>query len=457
MKHIATLFLLLSCGFAHAQALYDNFENVRENSYGFNIPFPEQQGNGIGGTTWPGWSGVLIQYAVNPFPDGTNDSPLVMEYTRNPSEAFDVIIVPTGPLADLSDYVSGVKEFQMTVWSPIPGTVWQVTLESEQYAQDAPYPNGRHSEYQATSTLGSQWETLTFTLTGEPWQEAANNSWWPNAAAAHNGADRYVILINPGVQGSDTYYLDNIEGPERVEGECTEDANPWIINDGDCQQNSFIPNYMDGRLSLVQDPDDSQDDHCLEYARNGGATDDVIVGNFGGALDFQENPMMSISVYDLAAPSTVFISLQDEFGTELGSLSANTTASNQWETFTADLSALSNFPNVTNFVILVDAGNPVAKTVYFDDWRFENETSVGEVAELEGRVFPNPVQDVLTLETPGGTGNWQLMDATGRVVRTFQGNVAQRTEIDVQDLVPGTYTLHIALDGRVMNSAVIKH
>ena len=75
-----------------AQMLYDNADDVRQVTYGFNVPFLQQLGNGTGGTQWPGWHGTLIEYAANPFPDAVNGSAQCLAYLRNPGELTLVML-----------------------------------------------------------------------------------------------------------------------------------------------------------------------------------------------------------------------------------------------------------------------------------------------------------------------------------------------------------------------------
>ncbi|NQX92371.1 MAG: hypothetical protein HRT74_09685, partial [Flavobacteriales bacterium] len=72
MKVFFSLVTAMIVTFGYAQSTYDNFDDVRSVTYGLNVPFPEQQNNGIGGTEWPGWHGTLVQQAENPDITGIN-------------------------------------------------------------------------------------------------------------------------------------------------------------------------------------------------------------------------------------------------------------------------------------------------------------------------------------------------------------------------------------------------
>jgi hypothetical protein len=82
MKNV---YVLLVCLFAFtglsAQTTWDNFEDIRKGTYGFI-------------------NGTFIPYTGNPDATGVNTSDVVAEYSRNPAEAFDVLIVDAA-MADL--------------------------------------------------------------------------------------------------------------------------------------------------------------------------------------------------------------------------------------------------------------------------------------------------------------------------------------------------------------------
>ena len=441
-------------GELNAQALYDSYDDVRTVTYGLDIPFPDQLQNGIGGTEWPGWHGTLLQYYLNPAPDDVNSSAMCAQYSRNPAEIYDVILVNCGQLADLAPYLAGEKQMSMKIFSPVPGITVQISLQNAELSLGG-YPAGRHSEYQAVTTTGGQWETLTFALTNQPWQDGANAGWWPDAEAANNDVDQMVILFNPGVNISETYYIDDLFGPERLIEPCTEvNFDPQILMDADCENNGWYMEYYDGRMSIFPDPALDQDDHCIEYARNGGAPDDVIVGNFNGALNIPPLTTLSIDVFDPAAPSQVLFSIQDAFGLELQLFEFTTTLSLQWETLTMDLTALEGVPNATDFVILIEPGQELAETFYLDNMVLETEVAVNEVDRANIAVYPNPSSGHFRVTGVEGMQQWQLFTATGALLES--GNLSS-SDLIIEVAAAGVYQLVIdGENGRVTRQLVVR-
>jgi len=452
--------ILASCLFAVAQTassqvMYDTFDDVRNVTYGLDVPFPDQLQNGIGGTVWPGWHGTFIQYIENPGANGVNSSDMCAQYTRNASETYDVILINCGELADLSGHLSGANQMTMDVFAPVPGITIQISLQNELLALGG-YPQGRHSEYQAVTTTGGQWETLTFTLTGQPWIDPSNSGWWPDANTANNDVNQMVLLFNPGVNINENYYFDNLSGPARVNEACAEvNTDSEMLMDADCENDRFDVEYKDGRLSIFPNPDQVIGGNVLEYARNGGATDDVIVGDFNGALNILPLTTLSFDFYDPNAPTNIVFSIQDNFGLELGLFNLASTASNTWETLTMDLAALTGLPNATNFVLLIAPGEPLAETFYIDNLKLVTEVSVTEKSDFTFNAYPNPATTAMqvTWDTAGSVEYLEVIDLSGRIVQT-QATQGLNSAV-VEGLASGVYVLRLTAGDKVAHKQVV--
>ena len=448
--------LMVAPFFSNAQSVYDTFDDVRTVNYGLDIPFSDQIGNGIGGTEWPGWHGTFIQYDLNPGPDDVNDSPMCAQYVRNASEFYDVILVHPGLMADVGDYVSGAKTMSFDVFSPLPGITVQITLENELLAMGG-YPEGRHSEYTAVTTTGGEWETLEFTLSGQPWTEGANAGWWPTAAEAHVACDQMVILYAPASNSADVYYMDNLNGPERVDEPCADvNTDEIVLMDADCENDRFIKEYCDGRLSIFPDPLNAEN-NVLEYARNGGAADDVIVGNFNGALEIGVNAEMRIDLLDLAPPSSLVFSIQDAFGTELAQFNLTSTLASEWQTLTMDLAALEGLPNATNFVMLFEPGQLVVESYYIDNLVIESVMSVEDEGVASITVYPNPSNGLLNLVNEGVSkiANLEVLNLAGQIVYSSS---KLTNSVDLSFLSEGVYFVKIQTEsGAIATERVLIH
>ena len=243
------LFLCLVGSTISAQQIWDNFEDIRQGTYDFI-------------------SGTLIPYSENPDKTGANTSLVAASYTRNASEAFDVILLDA-PVADLSDYISGAKQMSIAVYSPAAGKTVQITLENSATAEPQNFPVGRHSIYQTTTTVANSWEVLTFSLTEQP-----------DMSVGNDGVNRLVLLFDPGNAAGDTYIFDDLNGPELADDPCDgATANPMILEDFECNQNlRYIFSHSGVNFRRVDNPDQNGNtsDKVATYTRNGGEMVDVI-------------------------------------------------------------------------------------------------------------------------------------------------------------------------------------
>jgi hypothetical protein len=395
MKNV---YVLLVCLFAFtglsAQTTWDNFEDIRKGTYGFI-------------------NGTFIPYTGNPDATGVNTSDVVAEYSRNPAEAFDVLIVDAA-MADLTDYVAGTKQISMDVWSPAAGTTIQITLENSTLAQPANFPTGRHSVYLATTSSAMAWETITFTFDNQP-----------DAGVAMDNVDRLVLLFAPNTNTGDTYYWDNLNGPELANDPCDgvmED--PTILNDFECNQSvNFTFSHSGPNFRRVANPDmnGNESAYVASYTRNGGEENDVIIGNFQGSnLDITTNNELTIDVWDPNAPTTVTLSLQTSSNDVILAIDATTTTSSTWETLTFDASSVADDPNVGQFVILFDPGNFTSDNYFWDNFQAGPSTNVNEVAALSTlEVMPNPATDWITFNytlEEAADIELSVRDLTGKVI-----------------------------------------
>lgn len=96
----------------------------------------------------------------------------------------------------------------------------------------------------------------------------------------------------------------------------------------------------------------------------------------------------------------------------------------------------------------------VTVPVYANDSVF---TNVQDPSSLTTEIYPNPVQSVLTVQLNSGTKNYQikLLDLTGRVLQSKVALNTQSIELDLSDLAPGNYILHI--ENKETGNAVYKY
>ncbi|NEN22706.1 T9SS type A sorting domain-containing protein [Cryomorpha ignava] len=419
----------------NGQQTWDNFEDIRQTNYGFI-------------------NGTFIPYNENPDPAGINTSLVAAKYTRNASETFDVLIL-NRVMANVTDYATGSKTMSMDIWSPAVGTTVQITLENTSLAMN-PYPTGRHSEYQAVTTVAEQWETLEFSLTGTP-----------DANVAPTILNQLVLLFAPNTNTNDTYYWDNLQGPEFAVDACEGIApNANILNDFECHQNVnyiFSHSGINFQRILNPDSDGNPSSHVARYVRNGGEENDVIIGRFDGALGLSANSAMSLDVWDPNAPTTVIVSLQNNAGNVILAMSAETSVSSTWQTLSYDPSEVFEATDITQFVVLFDPGASTSDEYYFDNFNATNTTAIDELeAVVSFKAYPNPSNGATTFEYElKNSANviYDIMDITGKVVEQnnlgIQAAGSNQVLWNANDYSNGIYFYNFRIDGQIASGKIV--
>jgi hypothetical protein len=154
-------------------------------------------------------TGVLDSLAKNPAPDTVNPSSHCALYVRNASKKFDNIkMALNGRLADVSLYATylGIPpQLKMKVYTTAPaGTLVEILLGNSKGNND--YPAGTNSQYQAYTTKSGQWEELSFKFSQIP----------EGSETPTTNVNQLTLLFNPNTMSSDTFYFDEIRGPEII-------------------------------------------------------------------------------------------------------------------------------------------------------------------------------------------------------------------------------------------------
>jgi len=438
MKKIYLSFslILLAALSISAQTTWDNFEDSRKGTYGFI-------------------SGTFIPYGENPAPGGSNNSLVVATYSRNPAETFDVIVLDEA-MADLTDYRTGTKTMSMDVWSPVAGTTVQITLENSVLALPDNYPTGRHSFYLATTTVAQGWETITFSFVEQP-----------DATVADTDVDRMVLLFAPNTNTSETYFWDNLAGPELANDPC--DGAPDvadIFNDFECNQNinfTFSHSGVNFRRVLNPDTNGNDSEYTATYTRNSGELIDVIVGRFDGNLSIDATNTITMDVWDPTAPTPVLVSLQNEAGEVILEMTQNTTASSSWETLTFDPTPVADATDISRFAILFDPNTETSDQYYWDNFRLRSTTAITDLADVTAfQATPNPSQGETvfqyTLEN-AAIVNLSVFDMNGklvdRIVSENQTAGTHQTTWIANDLPNGIYFYNLLINGATASGKIV--
>ncbi|GEM_PF-1148380 len=348
MKLIFTSLLLCLIAFtSFGQATWENFDDPAQVSYFFV-------------------NGGLNQGFENPTTDGINSSALCGEYVRS-NQQFDVIVIePNGieAVEDVNPYVEGTKTLSMKVLSPAPGITVQITLENSILAA-APYPAGRHSEYFATTTTSGEWEELTF--------EFAN---LPDVSMTGTEIDRLVILFAPGTLVPQTFLWDDLMGPDFSDPCAGVEQDLSILEDFECQRNVTYEFANGDLLTGFENPDMTgvnTSATCAQFTKFPPPTDDgAFGGDFEGTFTSLDYSTVSIDLYSTEVLNFLVI-FQNSSEANLIEQTFTTSGAGVWETFSADLSAISPSEEFDRVVLLLNPGSPNADVILLDNLKLSND------------------------------------------------------------------------------------
>ena len=434
MKTKALLFLILTLPlFSNSQVLWDDFEQTRVGYYDF-----------VHG-------GMTTRFPNPDLLSTVNNSNLCAQYVRNPGELWDVlVIIANGSINDVSDYVSGSKTMSIDVFSPASGIPIQITLEDSSIAGATNYPDGRHSIYLGVTTLSNEWETIELTFDSRP-----------DVNMSDDGLTSVILLFNGNTNTNDTYYFDNLYGPEFTNQCDGQVLNPAVnLSDWDCNWNlgicpSGTPcasfDYVSGWLNQGYNPDNStinNSKYSGEYTRNPDANgEDVLVSYFSeGALDLSVNKYFNFKVY--GPPRPIYVSFQDDNNNEIYAYNSALSSNNQWQQFSVDLSSVAS-QSITRFVMFIDQGVVNWDLYFLDDFNLSSTPLlINEINESNYiSVFPQPAKNSLNIHVKLNNNEINTLDLYNSQGKILSSNVLNKNDeninLDVSQFKSGIYFIKV--------------
>jgi hypothetical protein len=434
MKTKALLFLILTLPlFSNSQVLWDDFEQTRVGYYDF-----------VHG-------GMTTRFPNPDLLSTVNNSNLCAQYVRNPGELWDVLVlIANGSINDVSDYVSGSKTMSIDVFSPLPGIPIQITLEDSSIAGATNYPDGRHSIYLGVTTLSNEWETIELTFDSRP-----------DVNMSDDGLTSVILLFNGNTNTNDTYYFDNLYGPEFTNQCDGQVLNPAVnLSDWDCNWNlgicpSGTPctsfDYVSGWLNQGYNPDNStinNSKYSGEYTRNPDANgEDVLVSYFSeGALDLSVNKYFNFKVY--GPPRPIYVSFQDDNNNEIYAYNSALSSNNQWQQFSVDLSSVAS-QSITRFVMFIDQGVVNWDLYFLDDFNLSSTPLlINEINESNYiSVFPQPAKNSLNIQVKLNNSEINTLDLYNSQGKILSSNVLNKNDeninLDVSQFKSGIYFIKV--------------
>lgn len=192
-------------------------------------------------------TGTFEDEVVNPEPDDLNGSNLTGKYQRDGSQQFDVLSYDIDDLGNAALYKEGNKKFYLDVYTAAPaGTLILLQLEDKSLSQPDNYPRGRHSRFEARTTVQNSWQRLEFKFLDAP-----------DPTVGNLAVDQFIFLFASNSLTSDIYYIDNFDayapastvGVSRVE---TAGERGFIISPNPVTEASTIRNISDELFTQLE-------------------------------------------------------------------------------------------------------------------------------------------------------------------------------------------------------------
>lgn len=379
-------------------------------------------------------------------------------------------------LADTIDLAAGTV-ISVKVWSPRAG----VTIRFKTEDKDGPLDgNGNptiFSEVDASTTVASAWETLTFDLATAPTYDAGHSY------------SNVVLFPDFNVMGGaadETFYFDDVM---KAGSNPPAAAKPTLPMDFEGMGIDHSPRGFGAAdfgaipTAIIENPDKSgfnTSDSVWSVTKTAGAQ--VWAGaaiDLADTLDLGVGTEFSVMVWSPRAGVTIRLKTEDTKGpldgnnnpTIFSEVDATTTVASGWEKLTFDLSTAPTFDaghSYSNIVLFPDfnvMGGAADETFYFDNIINENAVSIDPelFAGSKFSVYPNPTASSINISYHlplAGDVSFTVMDVMGRKVAQVAGDFKvlgdHEVSIGAESLQNGTYILIMQLDGEtVKHSKVI--
>ncbi|MAN26193.1 MULTISPECIES: hypothetical protein [Mesonia] len=340
-----------------------------------------------------------VPLVSNPAPSEVNNSETVASYTKVAgSETWAGTSVTLNEAIDFST----TSFISMDVYSPTVGTPILFKIEDSDNSDN-------FVEFQATTTVANEWETIVFDLSG------LDQSITYEVIA---------LFFNFNTSGTgETYYFDNIQlaSPTIVElpitFEGSQSAYAWTEFGGAPVTIEPNPDMSDANPSATV-AKMFKVNNSLDYA---GAFMDL-----DNPVDFNQNTSISMKVWSPEANTTVTLKFEDpQDGAIFAEANAVTTVANAWQTITFDFSGVDVNQNYQRMVLFFDFGSiGTGLDYYFDDISYANQQPVS---------LPNLP---LTFESESIEYNWMNFGgATSTVVDNpdMNGNTSNKVTELIKD------------------------
>ncbi len=379
-------------------------------------------------------NGNLIGNIDNPSTGGANTSATCGSFTKFPGDGafggdFEGVVSSADVEAISIDLLGneGPIDFFVILQNALQSNLLEVTF---------------------TSSGNGEWETFSTGLSGiSPSEEI----------------DRVVLLLDPGqVSGTEepTIFFDNLKFETSFEDPC-EGIDPVlsIFDDFECQRNMSY-DFQNGTLLSALNPSSdgvNSSTSCGQFTKFPGD------GAFGGGLDgtFSSAQFDQVSIDLLAnnGPTDFLVIFQNNAtpAVDLFEVTFSSAGDGNWQTFTADISAISPSEEIANVVLLLNPASEEEETIFYDNFMVEVADNINEAAGLELSVFPNPFINEIEISAETSISSISIIDMVGKTVFSQDVNNVSKFTVDTSNLTSGNYILSVqTTDGDIITKKLVK-
>jgi hypothetical protein len=236
--------------------------------------------------------------------------------------------------------------------------------------------------------------------------------------------------------------------------------DPLVINDFECRKNFGFGAGGD-KLTIVNNPQPDGDNDSEKVGRYQDPANDpwaALCVNFDAPINLAVFNQFEVQIN---SPAVVPILFKLEGGSSPAyEVWVNTTAPGTWEQFSVDFSSQAAAEH-TRVCMFPNGGveQPTEDTYWFDNLRWDMQSSVlyPEVDPLE--IAPNPVADVLYIRNPGSAVYFKVMNSLGQQVKQLRADGQEIVTVLMGDLQQGVYLIgaYDANGKLVANGRILKN
>lgn len=340
--------------------------------------------------TFTGWPNAP-QVVANPDASGVNTSAMVGEWVRSTEQWAHVYCELDGMI----DFSTG-ETFYLKVWAPIACDVL-FKLEDKNNS-------GTFIENMQSISTPNQWVQLAFDFTG----------------AASQTYNKIVIFMDFATNNDNTFYFDDVEGPEYEGGVNPGDPVTLPVTFDDENVNYNLVDFGGNVSEIIEDPTNSENMVAKTIKTDAAETwaGTTVGGTAGFAEPIPFEPgytIMTVRVWSPDANIPVRVKTEDPNDPTISvETETLTTIAEDWEVMTFDFSneasgtAPINFDNTyQKLSIFFNFGTSGAmageKTYYWDDVEFEGGTGPKPLMEAD-------VQDNFENDGYSTIDTWKFQD-----------------------------------------------